>query len=34
MQDKDEIEDTYDTVLFAIGRSADSKGLDLQKVGV
>lgn len=33
-QGEDEIEDTFDTVLFAIGRSADTKGLDLDKVGV
>jgi thioredoxin reductase (NADPH) len=26
--------DTFDTVLFAIGRSADTKGLGLEKVGV
>jgi pyruvate/2-oxoglutarate dehydrogenase complex dihydrolipoamide dehydrogenase (E3) component len=24
----------YDTVLFAIGRNADTKGLNLDKVGV
>lgn len=29
-----EIEDIYDTVLFAIGRSADTQGLNLQEVGV
>jgi thioredoxin reductase (NADPH) len=33
-QGEDEIEDTFDTVLFAIGRSADTKGLNLQTVGV
>jgi len=33
-QGEDEIEDQFDTVLFAIGRSADTKGLNLQKVGV
>lgn len=29
-----ELEEIYDTVLFAIGRSADTQGLDLEKVGV
>ena len=33
-QGDDEAEDTFDTVMFAIGRSADTKGLDLDKVGV
>jgi thioredoxin reductase (NADPH) len=33
-QGEDEIEDVYDTVLFAIGRSADTKGLNLEAVGV
>lgn len=28
------MEDIFDTVLFAIGRSADTKGLNLEKVGV
>ena len=28
-QGEDEIEDQFDTVLFAIGRSADTKGLNL-----
>ena len=27
-------EDTFDTVLFAIGRGADTKGLNLDHVGV
>lgn len=30
----DEIEDEFDTVLFAIGRSADTKGLNLESLGV
>ena len=29
-----EHEEVFDTVLFAIGRSADTKGLDLDKIGV
>lgn len=29
-----EYEQIYDTVIFAIGRSADTKGLDLAKIGV
>lgn len=33
-QGNDEIEDEFDTVLFAIGRSADTKGLNLDAVGV
>jgi thioredoxin reductase (NADPH) len=33
-QGEDEIEDQFDTVLFAIGRSADTKGLNLDEVGV
>jgi pyruvate/2-oxoglutarate dehydrogenase complex dihydrolipoamide dehydrogenase (E3) component len=33
-QGEDEIEDQFDTVLFAIGRSADTKGLNLDAVGV
>lgn len=33
-QGEDEIEDEFDTVLFAIGRAADTKGLNLEKVGV
>ena len=33
-QGDDEIEDTFDTVMFAIGRSADTEGLALDKVGV
>jgi len=33
-QGEDEIEDVFDTVLFAIGRSADTKGLNLEAVGV
>jgi thioredoxin reductase (NADPH) len=33
-QGEDEIEDEYDTVLFAIGRSADTKLLNLEAVGV
>jgi pyruvate/2-oxoglutarate dehydrogenase complex dihydrolipoamide dehydrogenase (E3) component len=28
------LEDVYDTVLFAIGRSADTQGLGLQEIGV
>jgi pyruvate/2-oxoglutarate dehydrogenase complex dihydrolipoamide dehydrogenase (E3) component len=28
------MEDTFDTVLFAIGRSADTKNLGLEEVGV
>jgi pyruvate/2-oxoglutarate dehydrogenase complex dihydrolipoamide dehydrogenase (E3) component len=28
-QGEDEIEDIFDTVLFAIGRGADTKGLNL-----
>ena len=33
-QGEDEIEDTYDTVMFAIGRSANTKGLGLESVGI
>ena len=33
-QGEDEIEDQFDTVMFAIGRSADTWGLNLEKVGV
>jgi thioredoxin reductase (NADPH) len=33
-QGADEIEDQFDTVLFAIGRGADTKGLNLAAVGV
>jgi thioredoxin reductase (NADPH) len=33
-QGEDEIEDIFDTVLFAIGRGADTKGLNLAQVGV
>ena len=33
-QGQDEIEDVFDTVLFAIGRSADTHLLNLQEVGV
>ena len=33
-QGDDEIEDIFDTVMFAIGRSADTKGLNLESVGV
>ena len=33
-QGEDEIEDTFDTVLFAIGRSADTPKLNLEAVGV
>lgn len=33
-QKQTEAEDTYDTVLLAIGRSADTQGLALDKVGV
>lgn len=33
-QGNEEIEDIFDTVMFAIGRSADTQGLDLEKVGV
>lgn len=33
-QGEDEIEDIYDEVLFAIGRSADTKGLNLAEIGV
>jgi thioredoxin reductase (NADPH) len=33
-QGEDEIEDTFDTVLFAIGRSADTHLLNLPAVGV
>lgn len=33
-QGEDEIEDTFDTVMFAIGRNADTKGLNLDQVGV
>ena len=29
-----ELKDTFDTVMFAIGRSADTKGLNLEGVGV
>ncbi len=29
-QGEDEIEDTYDTVLFAIGRSAETKQIGLE----
>jgi thioredoxin reductase (NADPH) len=33
-QGEDEIEDVFDTVLFAIGRGADTKLLNLEKVGI
>jgi len=33
-QGEDEIEDVYDTILFAIGRSADTKNLGLEELGV
>ncbi len=33
-QGEDEIEDIYDTVLIAIGRSADTHLLNLEAVGV
>lgn len=33
-QGEDKIEDVFDTVLFAIGRSADTKNLGLEEVGV
>ena len=33
-QGDDEAEDIFDTVMFAIGRSADTKGLCLDKAGV
>lgn len=33
-QGEDEIEDVFDTVLFAIGRSADTKGLNLEALGI
>ena len=33
-QNEEEIEDEFDTVMFAVGRSADTKNLDLDKVGV
>ena len=33
-QGEDEIEDEYDTVMFAIGRSADTAGLNVEGVGV
>lgn len=33
-QGEDEIEDTYDTVMFAIGRSANTKDLGLESVGI
>ena len=33
-QGEDEVEDIFDTVMFAIGRSADTKGLNLESVGV
>lgn len=33
-QGEEEIQDTFETVLFAIGRSADTQGLNLDKAGV
>lgn len=33
-QGDDEAEDMYDTVLFAVGRTADTQGLNLETVGV
>ena len=33
-QGEDEIEDVFDTVLFAIGRSADTQKLNLEEIGV
>ena len=33
-QGEDEIEDIFDEVLFATGRNADTKGLNLESVGV
>ena len=33
-QGEEEIEDIYDTVMLAIGRSADTEGLNLGSVGV
>ena len=33
-QGEDEIEDVFDTVLFAIGRSADTQKLNLEQIGV
>jgi thioredoxin reductase (NADPH) len=33
-QGEDEIEDVFDTVLFAIGRTADTKSLGVEQVGV
>ena len=33
-QGEEEVEDIYDTVMLAIGRSADTQGLNLESVGV
>ena len=33
-QGEDEVEDIFDTVLLGIGRNADTKGLNLESVGV
>lgn len=33
-QNESEHEEAYDTVLFAIGRSADTQGLELDKIGL
>lgn len=33
-QGEDEIEDVFDTVLFAIGRGAETKNLGLEEVGI
>ena len=33
-QGEDEIEDEFDTVMFAIGRSADTAGLNVEGVGI
>jgi pyruvate/2-oxoglutarate dehydrogenase complex dihydrolipoamide dehydrogenase (E3) component len=33
-QGEESLEDVFDTVLFAIGRSADTQGLNLKGVGV
>lgn len=34
VQGEDEIEDQFDTVMFAIGRSADTQNIGLEEVGV
>lgn len=33
-QGEDEVEDIFDTVLLGVGRNADTKGLNLESVGV